>query len=232
MRSILLALAAACCTLPARAEIVVYEYTAYINRLVINDYWSDAYDVSSISVLPQPLTLGDKVTGRISFDTTPREILYFNDIDLAYYGSSPSPVASSVTFNDSWGWTGPKQTGMYEVANARNYRTSDQFIFGVSLWNNGPSLQLNLTDPTATAFAHRGPPANLDLADFADAYVYIHEGFWPYVDDDIRDVGVYARLTGLTRVAAVPEPETYAMLLAGMAVVAGARWRRRSAAPA
>lgn len=229
MRSLLAVLAAACCTLPAQAKIVTYEYTAEITRLIANDYYSDAHDVSSISITPRPITLGDKITGRFSIDTANTDIRYFNNLDIAVYGSSPNPVRPSTTINDSWGWTGEPWTGYYTITNAKNYQTFDRFEVVHSMSNGGPQVQVVLTDPSATVFAHRGPPADLDLADFAQAEARLFYGAWPEVNG-IRTVGVYSTLTGLQRLAPVPEPETYAMLLAGMAVVVAARRRSIKAA--
>lgn len=86
-------------------------------------------------------------------------------------------------------------------------------IIVIDFFNNKPG---NLSDFSI--------PNNFDLRAWSSAEVSL---IWSSPEYDYSNVAMTGELTSFTKVSAVPEPESYAMFLAGLALVSGVAARRK-----
>ncbi|HEX8609717.1 MAG TPA: PEP-CTERM sorting domain-containing protein [Telluria sp.] len=231
MRKLIVAVAAACCALSAHAKILTYEFSGPITRIEHEGYGGVYTDVSSTSLTPIPVSIGTTFTGRFQFDTDALRVGYSGD--TATYSDDGYGVDKYSTYKNSrllldngkWVSAGHDEKGMHliQVTNGTS-GSPDQFMARTMFGDTG-GLWLYLNDPSATVFSGKGFPLKLDLSKFSEHYGFAALQAAPN-DDGVSYIYLRSNVTSLSLVTAVPEPSSYAMLLAGMAVV-GAVYRRR-----
>lgn len=125
-------------------------------------------------------------------------------------------------FADSYGGVGENITGVSDSSAPPGVPSYDRFF--INAFNPpeaaGPAIALRLTlvDHTNSAFSSAALPSSLDLSRFDSAIADL---------DDEEGTRVRGMLTSLTRVSAVPEPATWAMMIAGFGLLGGALRRQR-----
>lgn len=223
MRQFILALAGLAFSLPASADIVYFEFTGQVTTILQGAGQSGIEtSVNSTTVVPGSLTIGDTFYGKFGYDTeldavaisadtgiyAPIRTLPATDAYLAFDHSGTAMAANGLTFISVF-----------------NYPGSDTVVFTPE-GSARSAFSVLMVDPTGQALSNVAIPLDLDLADFPASRIGI---YW-----DDTTLGQYVRidssLTSLTRVSVVPEPATWAMLLAGLGVAAaGVRQRKRAA---
>ena len=221
MRKIALLLAGLICSLSAHAEFVTFEYTGIINTL--REY-SGTRDkaVASSNIVPGSVRVGDSYHGSFTVDTgvqpyvgsAPGSAFYFD-----WTGVSPR-ATDFIMDKSGTSISTPNITTVYVVNG-----TYDSVYIGAAsgLFS---SFTLGFTDLTGTALSGLAIPLAYDL----DAWYTAEAGMtWSTADGSAR-VMMNGMLTSITRVSPVPEPATYALFLAGVALVSGVAARKRKQA--
>ncbi|WP_332854510.1 PEP-CTERM sorting domain-containing protein [Duganella sp. S19_KUP01_CR8] len=165
--------------------------------------------------------MGDQVTGHISFNTATG--LYFADPGENIYWDATTPNTTAVELSHNGSaiasWT--KLGSGLQVTN-RPPGGADQLLFS-SAYDDGASrggFNLTLTDPTGTALSSAAVPTSLQ--GFQSVQGSMLFAYFKNDDDGQPLAQLYAdgMLTSLRQISAVPEPDTYAMLLGGFAMLA------------
>lgn len=219
----------------AHATIYSFEYTAVVTSIVenLNSFGggSDTY-VQTTQVPGVTISVGDTVTGRISYDSHMRLWDEYHDIDgnfnsYSYYDSSIELSANFVPAS--------LQVVPYSVLGAgqSSYQTDSTHVSAFGLggytYRRAPDgdvaqemLQVEFVDSAHTKFEDNAiPGANLSTFDNKTLEYYYRGG---YV---FQSASITGNITSMHLISAVPEPSTYAMLLGGLMLLA---WRRRNRA--
>lgn len=220
MRKIALLLAGLICSLSAHAEFVTFEYTGIVNTLREFNGTRDKA-VASSNIVPGNVRVGDGYHGSFTIDTSMQP----------YDGSAPGSA-----FYYNWSGISPRSTDFIMDKTGTSISSSDPstvyvtdgsydslLIFGASGLTS--SFSLNFSDLTGTALSSLAIPLafNLDAWYSAEASV-----IW-YAEDGTR-LMLNGMLTSIARVSPVPEPATYALFFAGIALVSGVAARKRKQA--
>lgn len=234
-----------------QASVVSYDFTATINRLSewhpfgpgpihpLAPLGPGLIDVTS-STIPggAVLSIGDTLAGQISWDTAARA---YNGPMYDSKQSYSAPENVHFTIHQS-GLNFQSTPGFGQVAIGNDVPSmSGADTFTIRAWDDGwpdsylphpplhQSVSLNFQDDTGMVFNNWDMPAALSLSSFSSASI---GGVWEwefYRGVYARDAGFFADITSLTpSVSPVPEPETYALMLAGLGLV-GWMARRKSA---
>ncbi len=207
----------------ARAERLTYEYTATVTSLTQFALGDDHVDFLQQATLPGgAIAIGDTVTGRFSFDTAWLPAAQGNMGTQAYADYSPADPVSAA-FAQGLLFASTSQHSLALVIDQSNALNGNDLLAFTSAYTTTAvteTLGVEFSDPaaallTGTALADTG--AILNAANGSFHYAYTTNT--PFVT--IRAGGA---LTGLHLVSAVPEPATYAMLAAGLGLLA---WRRK-----
>jgi hypothetical protein len=227
IQSFVLAGAALCGS--AQATVYEFEFTATIQEMV--EFEPQTFTggaVGSSALSGNTVSVGDVVHGHFSYDTT--TALFGN------FGGGPMYAASGAqnslgahTDGGSLGLSNPgySSTNVQVLNNAAILGGGDGF--GVAnLSTNATASQLmalSFFDPTGHALSDDAVPGAIDANAFSQSSFY-----YLYTSSTTHAMmGANGTLTSLTQVTAVPEPETYGMLLTGLAAVVWAARRRRVA---
>lgn len=201
----------------AQAEVVTFQYTAVVDRLI-----RDFVDTPSVTFDGMTLAANNTFTGTFTLDLN--SALYNDGPPTSTFQrySSPGNVAS-VTF-DHTGYTFKTFPAPYMSFVSVFNSTSDSLGLetAVPYPNRNEALSFNLVDRQGTAFSGTSIPATLNFADFEDARMF----YFVSPDDGSGNLHAYARLTSLS-IAPVPEPATTAMLSLGLLTLGGVAYRRR-----
>ena len=220
----------------AQAAVVSYDFTVRVSTVYrcLGDV--GCMNPDSIDIGNGVVAYGDIGHGRISFDTeTPQAGLQYQP--PAPYRGTRTLYQGAVAGNDSFLRLGDagaafqqdapaNSTPVIEVENDVGYAwtssTYDSFSYRATQKLNRyfhQSLGISLSDASATALTGGGIPLSLD------GFGY---GSFTFSLDSKGGDSSFAQgtITSLTLAAPVPEPETYAMLLAGIGMLA---WRRKRA---
>lgn len=210
-KAILLALALLSTAATARAAIVTFEYTARIDELSERDIWGPSVGVGSSDWAGFTIGTGATITGRLSYDDNtpmrldndswPRDRYIMTNVNT-------NSFLHSVTFDES-GVTAASNTGGLSVRDTDNY------------------------DALEVRSGMRGAPSGWSInADFHVPRAGFQSGAL-FTTQELHDVRPYAlwatfaevggygvlqatgTVTSFRVISSVPEPSTYAMLLAG-----------------
>ncbi|WEF31054.1 PEP-CTERM sorting domain-containing protein [Pseudoduganella chitinolytica] len=209
----------------AHAELYTLHYTAKISSISQLGAFPEELPVSTVTIRNQVINLDDTVTGSYTFDTSASPIAQYNYGSgiKAHYGND-APFGATVQFN---------RTGYKEVSSiyssavtvedaAVDYGDTDFVRFdGNTYREDWVGFGLNFFDPTATALSAATIPTT-ELGQFNGAFYFGSVSYTP----GVSSYRLRGELTSMSLVSAVPEPGTYAMLLAGLGLLA---WRRKRA---
>ncbi|MBB3119116.1 PEP-CTERM sorting domain-containing protein [Pseudoduganella violacea] len=203
-------LAALAFTLPARAELVTYNFTGFVFNILEGSSW-----VAESSVDGRKVNKGDKLKGSFTYNTNTK----------------------LVSFEDRHEWS---KLATYKQSNAGN-------VMSFSFEDSGLAFRFNYD----TITTHAGTPDYIRFTTAQDKYrAEIEMGgnnaldgsvaipsrlkpvssyfVPPYLSLEDSTVMVNVQFTSMDLAAPVPEPSTYAMLLAGLAGVGFAARRRQA----
>jgi hypothetical protein len=212
MKKILFAALASCFALNAVAAVHTYQFEATVS--MIGDYNTYTFLQSTAGELPgTSLTIGDRIAGRFSYDTE-------------------SPLAWSYPWSRTFDSAGRQNSLVFTdlpsaFTNAHLPTaglTMEDDSWGRYLSITAGSFYLNFFDSSKTVLIMDHLPDQLSLGNLQAG---IGSSF--NRDADGHFIITSAQLTSLNEVSAVPEPESYAMLLTGLAIVSAVLRRTRAA---
>lgn len=238
MKYIAAAIAALALSAPAQAALQVYEFTASVSGLgdVRALKWAQSVGGSQEGSV---ISLNDRIVGRFNFDNTAKSsgnsASWFPGINTTstsyYYNALTSPTnfftftilpsgqtvrvgeantpTSSMTFTDG-------KPAVPDVTDTLSLHTQDR---------NGDVSTLEFYGSTANWVTNGGLPDQLSMLDMANAYLR-----YDYYKADGGRILLNATITSLNQVAvaSVPEPGTWAMLLAGLTILGVSARRKRA----
>lgn len=218
MRYLALAFAGLICSASASAETVTYEFSGIVNKIRQSPTgnYNDSRSVASTTAVQGGLAVGDTYHGSFTLDlSTPNSSA---DTTNGYYWAWPSQTAMTVTFD--------KSGTVFQNVWAPSVSVSDSTFdsFSVLASAEGGYAHMWLYDPSANVFSSIAQPSSLVADDFHTADL----DFYWYWTSNSPTVDVETSLLSITKVSAVPEPSTYAMLFAGLVLVGGAAARKRA----
>lgn len=217
----------------AHASVVSYDFTAVVSD--IREYettGSPQVNVQSTLLTGTEIKIGQVLHGHFSYDTNAglsseyQPPVYAGGSNILYggYGDQGAVVGADNVHALSLPFT-PFHTNLGVANNEASLNGNDEFSLSINSWAiNGAQLidWVLFRDASGQAWNSSAIPASLDLNRF-DSAIYSFSYFMPTGGS----VHFGASITQLTATSAVPEPEGYAMLLAGLLVMAGARRARR-----
>ncbi|WP_229257559.1 PEP-CTERM sorting domain-containing protein [Duganella callida] len=203
----------------ARAEVITYDFSASVAQ-ISNREGDESFDETVIKGMS--VGIGNTVHGRFSYDTSAPVWGGEGDYWKVYLnvGALSAKFDNGPTIGDR-----PEPyTTLLDTSN--NYPVGpghwlDSFTFSSYTSSPGEYLYVQLVDLTGKTFSNSAIPEQLTLDEF------FQRNFYYYMNVGADEVHVRAEITSLERVAAVPEPETYGMLLGGLSVLAAVARRRR-----
>ncbi|WP_229419235.1 PEP-CTERM sorting domain-containing protein [Pseudoduganella dura] len=208
----------------AQAERYTIHYTTSIQTIENSE--SPTGSFSSATAGDHVISLGDTVTGRFTFDTE-SQVLQYSDqaaTGLAEYGYDQA--TTSVVQFDKSGYSQASSPGISTVwVFDRKVSTygNDSVSFNAPTWLDHPGyisvVDLSFVAPFDTLNGLAVPTTGLYGMNGWFQYSYSY-----FTDEGQTNFIFRGALTSMSLVSAVPEPGTYAMLLAGIGLVA---WRRR-----
>lgn len=240
MKKAIIALAAGLAmTLPAQAEVITFNFTATVSSIQEIDApgWPQVGQTGG-SQAGGSIALTDRVVGTFSFDTAaPSQPVWGWDASGNLITYTPDPESSEPSEYSYNGVPG-QHTLTFSIGNGADTfymdgSTSSQLrldnrastdMLALAVGGLGRSFgEVGFYDYSATVFANGVLPMQLSLSDFGAAglaYSFIRAS-------DGKFVLLGAAIDSVTLASSVPEPQTYAMLLAGLAIF-GVAARRRS----
>ncbi len=217
MRKIALLLAGLICSVSVHAELVTFEYTGIINTLSEGDTM-----VVSSDLVPGGARAGDAYHGKFTLDTgLPRSDDAAGTATYFDWTGATSSQPTEFVMDTTGTSISPHTLPTVIVSND----TSDSLIISPGYFPLA-SFTLNFFDINGAALSGLGIPVNFDLNAWSSAEANI---FW-YASDYSKYVLMNGMLTSITRVSAVPEPTSYALFFAGIALVSGVAARKRKQA--
>jgi hypothetical protein len=229
MKKLSLLLAGFALVADAQATVYQYDFTATIQEMVeFSPMTLSGGAVSSSSLTGNLVSVGAVVHGHFSYDTDTAQFSNFGGTALYAAPGALNTIGATIGGNDI-GLLNPNynSTNVQVSNNAAVLKGADGF--GVSnLSSNAAASQmmaLSFLDKSGTALGSAALPSALDFNQFSGASFY-----YVYTSNTTHAVaGANGMLTSLTQVTAVPEPETYAMLLAGLGLVGWSVRRKKQA---
>lgn len=222
MRKLVSLACAAVLSSAAHAERFTFEYSATVTSL--KELVLVGYQINPLQQATLPtgtIAVGDSVSGRFSFDTAWVPFYQNSDdslSDASYWRADPVSAA----FTQGLQFTSTALASSVYVIDRFAGIGNDSLAFGSNNGNDEYSERVAVvfTDASAsllksTSLQDAAPILNTANGEFNYAYTT----YSPYIS--VLAVGA---LTSLRLVSAVPEPSTYAMFAAGLALLA---WRRK-----
>lgn len=227
MRKLLTALATglALSSPAVHAELYTLHYTAKITDISRLGTFPEEFPVSKVTIRNQVINLDDTVTGSYTFDTSASPMSRYNygSGTKAHFGND-APFGAIVQF-DRTGYR--EMSSMYSTAITVEDASADSGdhdyvrFDGNTYGNDWVGFGLHFTDPTATALSESTIPTTA-LSLFNSSFYFGSVSYTP----GVSSYRLKGEVTSMSLVSTVPEPSTYAMLLAGIGLVA---WRRKRA---
>ena len=206
------------------AEVIKYDFTAHGTSVDFGGSAPGDFPGSAASAF---LPVSSTLSGSFFYDTTLNAVFTgpnYND----YY--SATGIGVSLTSNAGYHFANNVTTEFGQPsAHVDDSNPEDLVRVAASeIDSHGASndVTLTLTGKDTQVLTASGLPHALSLNDF-NGVVDIH-----WEDASGKYFNYSAKIDSLTVAAAVPEPETYAMLLAGLALVGVARRRKQAKASA
>lgn len=237
MKYIATALAALALTLPAKAEMHTYEFTAAVNQ--IGNVNKLSFEQSTMGVQAGSLiSMNDRIVGRFSYDSNARMERGSLDnppynpasTDYFYHGAYASPTdfftftilpsGQTVSAGDP-----DALTRRVTLADGKVGTPNSRDSLSIDTDGYDMSFGIDFGNATSTWISNGTLPQQLSLADMTSASVYHY--FYRTDGSRIMLSGAVTSLTDIT-VTPVPEPGTWAMLLAGLSILGFTARRKRA----
>ena len=223
MKSFALATLLLAGALPVHANIVTFEVTTLVSEIreAVSHGAPAVTPITPVTdtlLTPAKVSVGDKLVTRISYDTA-----WYPD----YVGSSGATYSSTalaafpaaaLTFANGLQVMSTSQHAHVDV-----YNDSYDALNLTASFSPLSALSFRLYDASANALSSTALPTYLNASQFAFKEMNL---FWNNANNDIAMID--GNILSITQLSPVPEPASYSMLLAGMAVV-GYALRRRQA---
>ncbi|MFA9217101.1 MAG: PEP-CTERM sorting domain-containing protein [Sphingomonadaceae bacterium] len=213
----------------AQATVYQYDFTATIQEMVeFSPLTFSGGSVTSSSLSGNLVAVGDVVHGQFSYDTATGVFLQLGSTALYSAAGSQNGISASIGGHDlALANTVYSNSNVQVANNAGVLKGGDGFgVSNVAL--NGAAKQImsvSFVDKSGHALSSNAVPGALDFVDFTKAsFSYLYTS-----TQTGALVGANGDLTSVTVTSAVPEPETYGMLLAGLGLVAFAARRKQRA---
>ena len=210
-----------------QAANTTFQYTAKVTTIEFAVDWAPPQSLTSATLPTGFATIGNSLVGTFSYDVLPAQG------DVGPHGSGQYGKAASSTMNFEHGAIvagGVPQGGAIWVYNNEPMTAPDSLGIFSYFFTPGTiareTLGVTLTDLDGTVLNSHQLPGAETTGFRSGTFVYQYEqtvkqgdAFHSYTWSIRGDIA------GVSQVSAVPEPGTYAMLLAGLGVLA---WRRRA----
>lgn len=211
----------------AHAATVTYNYTASV-YLIYNYDYTRPFPLSpgSITLSDGSVGIGDVYHGQFTYDTATPLHTNPNDYDPTYSGAAPlnastAQFASGVTFASTPG-AAQSSIGLFDNnPYLHDYLTLSAYADGDV---GERSMTFNFATDNESALNGMTIPGSLNA--FGSRFIYFSGRISPTSTYTIM-ANIDSLTPAGTAVTAVPEPETYAMLLAGIGLVGWSASRRQ-----
>lgn len=225
-----------------QAAIVTFNYTGQIG-FTYQYFWGANAHIeypSTFVIGGTTLTIGDTFHGQFSYDTSTR-LTPVSEYDWTtnsykpsttqFAGAAPRNAATLIFDNKTYVYRAPNNgadSGSTLTVFDNNQYLNDYFQHRTELNDQGVQSALSLTFANANdKTVLNGPiaPSSLTQKDFPRSFIDFsyRAPNSPYSFEILGDINTFEQVA-----APVPEPETYAMVLAGLALVGWAARRRRN----
>jgi hypothetical protein len=227
MHSLVLAGAALCGS--AQATVYQFDFTVTLQEMVeFSPQTLSGGAVSSSTLSGPTVSVGDVVHGHFSYDTATALLGDFGGGPMyAAPGAQNSLGARAGAVSLQLSNPEYNSTNVQVLNNAAVLGGGDGFGV-VNQSTNAVASQLmavSFFDPTGHALADGAIPGAIDATAFSQSSFY-----YTYTSTTTHTMmGANGTLTSLTLVTSVPEPETYGMMLTGLAAIAWVARPRRAA---
>lgn len=221
MRRIALVLISFFCAASARAELISFEYTGVINTLrEVNMSTNVGRLVVTSNIVPGGVRVGDDFHGVFTLDTD-LPLNYSDSGSASYFDMNHTSKAKpdSMIF-DKTGASVPTVVTAQGIT-VNHSKGYDNLSFSMAGFSS-VGVSFGFSD-TASILSGLAIPSDIDLSAWSYAEAAL---FWADMGSN-RYLTMNGMLTSVTKVSAVPEPTSYAMLLAGLALVSGIAARRK-----
>lgn len=225
MRRIALGLISLFLSASASAEILTFEYTGVINTLRETIGNGSSHAIVSSSKIPGGVRVGDDFHGTFSLDTNSEQSTW-NQTNAYYYNWAGALGLTSITFDKS-GTTSatPYAANNVSIINSNLGYSDRVYIEARASVSPGVAsnqrLSFEFVSDNGSTLTSLAMPTHFNVDDWNTA----EAGLDWYTDNG--HINMTGMLTSVTRVSAVPEPESYLMLLAGFALVSGVVARKK-----
>ncbi|QJD91401.1 PEP-CTERM sorting domain-containing protein [Duganella dendranthematis] len=199
----------------AHAEQVTYNYSGYVSAIYKYDH-SQPWPMNVSSVLTDDGTVTTYLDfhGQISYDTsTPMQA--GPEWGPTYSGASPLTSASLSFDNSSVSYQSAANSSELQIIYKNPY-LSDQFRVVTAAGDR--TLEFNFTADNEHVLNGSRIPGYLNQ------FTSLNGFYFGGSTQDGNTFTAFGAITSLDRVSAVPEPETWGMLVAGLALIG---WRQR-----
>ncbi|WP_374360569.1 FxDxF family PEP-CTERM protein [Pseudoduganella danionis] len=221
----------------ANAAVLQFDFTAKIQEMMqFSPLTFTGGAVSSSNLSGSTVAVGDVITGHFTYDTATAQISNVGGVTMFASAQAQNALAAAIGNNTLALDSALSSTTTVQVGNnVAAFGGADTFgIAQVSA--NAQSSQLmalSLFDASGHAFDANAIPATLDFSAFNNStFYYTYSSVSTHAmmgaNGNLTSLTVTQLPSGNNPTAPVPEPETYAMLLAGLGLL-GWTARRRQA---
>ncbi|MBY0556040.1 MAG: FxDxF family PEP-CTERM protein [Burkholderiaceae bacterium] len=235
MKKLPLFLAALALTGSANATVLQFDFTAKIQEMVeFSPLTFSGGPVNSSKLSGSTVTVGDVIRGHFTYDTTTAQFGNFSGVPMYAAPLAQNTLSAAIGQQSIALDQAQTSTNVQVANNAASLGGADSFgIASVSA--NAVATQLmalNLFDASGTAFSSDAIPASLDFAAFnSSTFYYTYSSVATHAmmgaNGTLTSLTVTPVVDGGTNITPVPEPETYAMLLAGLGLLGWTARRRQ-----